>query len=1504
MKKLMRALRLVLLSVLSLVVAVPVALYVLLSTPWAQTRLCRAAQSELSELLGTRISVGSVTIHPFNRVDVSDVSVADDNGRECLTVERLSARFELYHFLRTGRTVFDYAFVDHPDVHIYRDSKDAPLNIAGIIRRLKGNDSGTKKNFRIKVATIALLDGRVSYDVLDCPEPQQGRFDPNHVRIDSLQLHACLRLASQDAVDVELNRAAMVERSGFELKQAGGQFRYDAAGIRVEALKMELPNSRLNLDADYESNRRAWHIATDTAEASLIYLPDLTAFVPAFSESYLGVEARIHAHGDKNSAMLDSLRLHTLDESMVAEAEGGIIKIGMPDENAWISRLDVRADMPRIVNHLERFMHRNDKLPAKLSVLGTMRMQGTASLRARSDARISLKASTAGGNITAEAEAFSADTFATAQVRAEATLDEVEAGRFAGVARLGAVNAGITARGDVSRGGFDGRVVLQDASVDFNGRKCGGIDAVADISGSTADIDLNIDDRAVRVDLNSHLEFASRADKSMTLKGMVDRLDLNWLGLISTYEGYTLSASVDAALDGNNADDVQGFATLENVDFSSVAEGRGLRMQSLSVVRDLSTRPEIIELNSDYINGTIQGHFRPSSLVSDVRESVASVFPALNLGGEAAGTHSCRNDFRWELAIANADELSRFFALPVQIIHPIEISGSMNCVVRKLDILLDAPYLQQGDKIIDNTALFASSDGFKGRASVYATTHMPTKKGPMLAVLDVSASDDVVNTAVDWTIERSIPLNGTLSASTRLGRGADGRISADVDLHPGSINFGDDVWSILPSHVAWSDGVATIDDFALQAGEQQLKLDGVVCAASEPVLDINIRKVSLLPIFETLEIDKALLSGIATGRFEGRALLSSSPVLTSEWLHVDDIGYNRCTLGDADISAAWNNATKAVELNADLTGPDGRHSAINGSITPASEELDITFLADRVRVGFMQPFMSAFASDVDGYASGRARLFGTFKYIDLEGDIYADSLSLKIDFTNTTYFCSDSVHLRPGNIDVKDAVIRDTGGQTARLDGTVRHKFFKEPSFDFTLRDAREFLCYNVGPKQSPDWYGTIYGNGGAHISGEPGVVNIDVTMTTTAGSTFTFVLSDMMEADEYSFITFRDRTPVEIVDSVVEVETIPAAVLEYRDRMARMEQDEESDYNMDFKVDITPAARIVLVMDPVGGDEIRAYGNGNVRLTYGSANNDLRMFGTYTLDRGSYNFTLQDIIIKDFTIDEGSSISFHGDPYAAQLNIEAAYNVNANLSDLDESFLQDRDLNRTNVPVQAIMKVTGDMRQPDIAFDLRFPTLTSDVYRKVRSIVSTEEMMNRQIIYLLALNRFYTPDYMSTTKGNELFSVASSTISSQLSSMLGKLSDNWTIAPNLRSDRGDFSDVEVDVALSSRLLNNRLLFNGNFGYRDKSLNTNQFVGDFDIEYLLNRRGTWRLKAYNRYNDQNYYLRSAATTQGVGIMFKRDFDDLFRRHNKAEPKEEKSDTAGAKQEVPQSCPQE
>lgn len=164
---------------------------------------------------------------------------------------------------------------------------------------------------------------------------------------------------------------------------------------------------------------------------------------------------------------------------------------------------------------------------------------------------------------------------------------------------------------------------------------------------------------------------------------------------------------------------------------------------------------------------------------------------------------------------------------------------------------------------------------------------------------------------------------------------------------------------------------------------------------------------------------------------------------------------------------------------------------------------------------------------------------------------------------------------------------------------------------------------------------------------------------------------------------------------------------------------------------------------------------------------------------------------------------------------------------------------------------------------------------RKFNSLISTEDMLNRQVIYLLALNRFYSPDYVGNERGGELASVASSTLSSQIQNIIGSLTDKISVAPSIKSDRSDLSDMEFDVALSSKLFDDRLLINGNLGYRDKSTSQTTFVGDFDVEYLLTHSYQLRLKAYNHFNDASYYLKSALTTQGIGIIYRKDFDDPF-----------------------------
>lgn len=717
-------------------------------------------------------------------------------------------------------------------------------------------------------------------------------------------------------------------------------------------------------------------------------------------------------------------------------------------------------------------------------------------------------------------------------------------------------------------------------------------------------------------------------------------------------------------------------------------------------------------------------------------------------------------------------------------------------------------------------------------------------------------------------------------------------------VNPSTFEVNDTIWHVNRSRLQWDGHRISVDSLLVNQGMQFALIDGVASPSADDYMYVDLSGIDLDYVFETLAINYVTFGGKATGRLQGSALLSSAPILYTDGLNVKALTYNHSLLGDALIKSNFDTRTKAVHIDADIAEKQRHVAKVLGDIYVARDSLSIGIAADSVNVAFLQPFMMAFSSDVEGRASGNVKLFGTFKDIDLVGRVHADSLRMKVDITNVWYSACDSVIIDPGVIHLDNITLRDRDGHTALLNGEVRHRYFHEPTFDFKITKANNLLVYDTNQAMGERWWGTIYGNGSGTIHGVPGYINIVVDMNSAPGSTFTFALDDREEAVDYQFITFTDKRKeaeeARLQETLAPAPEEPEFLKRFRRAAEQQTQGRPTRYDMDLRMRATPDAKVCIIMDPVAGDKIDATGSGALRMTYNSEN-ELNLYGTYTLDQGLYNFTLQDLIVRDFKIRQGSKITFDGDPLAATLNLTAVYKVNTSLTELDKSFATDRELNRTNVPVEALLKVDGDMRSPEITFDLDFPTLSNDVASKVRSIISTSDMMNRQIIYLLALNRFYTPDYMNNdASGGELSSLASTTLSTQLGQMLGTLAPGWSFSPYFRTEKGDFSDMEVDLALSSALFNNRLLLNGNFGYRDKATSNTTFVGDFDIEYLLNRSGTLRLKAYNHFNDQSYYLRSALTTQGLGILYKRDFNrflpGLFRKKKKQPEKKKPAQT--------------
>lgn len=1486
---------------LLLAVVLPAAIYVILSLEPIQTTVRTTASEQLSDLLGADVRVRYVRIHPFNRVTVGGISLA--LGSDTVAqVETVSAGFDLWPLISKGDIIFDYALLDGVTAHINRTTPESGLNIQPIIDRLRSDRPSEKKKFSVEISTVVIRRASASYDILSAPMPDSALFDPRHIAIKDLAINAFIPQISDEGFRVNLDHLSFTERSGFAIDKLSAKCYISPDEISLEDFSIALPESRFELEpmsmrrGGYANLVEAAHhtpVHITTKDDCVIYPPDFKAFVPILSDMSRRFDLSFDAFA--------SLSAVDMQKFMLSDADAGSVKINL---EAYAIGLDSISGMKYKINRgwfdvngrelatlLSPALKSDvNKTISRLNEL-KFAVRGGGSL---SEGGIQLRTDGTAGKIDIDAIYKHKDKYTT--VNSSVDIKGFNAGLFTGDTRLGTVDASAELKTS-----FAGKLqscagIVEVGLFEYKGYPYTGITAGIDMqSPRSGEVNVSINDPAAKLKAYAMYNGDKEA-KLFKATATVSDLDINRLGFTQKHEGELLSAKLN--INFNNTDLRKLYGSVDISDLRWVdSNGKGLKFDRLHVHAEPDEKHAVLQIETPVIKGSLQGHYDFVSLVPTVKTMVYQVMPALK-PEEKAGKAKKKagpegyNDFTFDFTISPTKELSEFFKLPLQNLDNATLHGKVDTRSGYAYVDLNAPYLYNG-KVIENTCVFGQLDTTGDNSMVYATTTMPTKKGDMTIMSTIRFSDNKIDTHVDWDIARRIPLNGTIDfsatlLSTHTPTGSAFPAEATLDMKPGTINFGDETWSIGASKFTLTPDLFNIDDFTLNTATQSIAIDGNISKDIEDKLSVNLSNVQLLPIFETLEIDKAMIGGRATGHITASELLSGNPHLYCPRLHVDSIGYNRCPIGNAEIKANWDNEQKGVYLDAAITGFEGRHSKIDGFIYPMGEALDINFDADSIPVAFLKPFMEAFASDISGRASGKCRLFGTFKEIDLEGDIYADNVGLKIDFTNTTYHASDSVHIRPGRILLDNIVIRAPDGHTANLTGVVGHTFFKAPNFKFDITQALNFLSYNVTSRQNPDWYGTIYGNGGATITGWPGVVNIGVNMTTAPGSSFTFVLSDRLDAENYSFLTFRDVTPDSLKAPDRAIDDTPLIVRTLKSSGSDINTDEPSQYNMDIAVSVTPDARLTLVMDPAGGDEIKTLGSGNLHMAYHSANNDLNMWGKYTVLSGSYRFTLQDIIIKDFTIKEGSEIQFDGDPYGVKTKLSAYYATNANLSDLDESFLQDKEVARTNVPVHALMQVSGDIRQPVIDFDLEFPTLTQDTYRKVKSIVSTEDMMNRQIIYLLALNRFYTPDYMaSTTKGNELFSVASSTISSQLGSMLGKLSENWSISPNLRSDRGDFSDVEVDLALSSRLLNNRLIFNGNFGYRDKALNTNQFVGDFDIEYLLNKRGSWRLKAYNRYNDRNFYVRTAQTTQGVGIMFRRDFDRMFNflRPNKKHKKD-------------------
>lgn len=304
-------------------------------------------------------------------------------------------------------------------------------------------------------------------------------------------------------------------------------------------------------------------------------------------------------------------------------------------------------------------------------------------------------------------------------------------------------------------------------------------------------------------------------------------------------------------------------------------------------------------------------------------------------------------------------------------------------------------------------------------------------------------------------------------------------------------------------------------------------------------------------------------------------------------------------------------------------------------------------------------------------------------------------------------------------------------------------------------------------------------------------------------------------------------------------------------------------------------------------------------------------MFGLYEFERGNYNFTLYDIINKEFNITKGSRISWYGDPYAGQLNLTANYRQLASLSPIlttqvSEAALASPQIRR-KYPVEVLLKLDGPMLSPQIQFDITAKDLPDNVmvegepspvrlnfaFAAFKARLDEQEL-KRQVFSLIVLRRLSPPDAFSTS--GSLYNSVSELLSNQLSYWLTQVDQNLEINIDLGAlDQEAFNTFQLRLSYS--FLNGRLRVtrDGTFSNQYNQAQVASMLGDWTVDYLLTPDGKFKVKMYSRSNLNtvtNTLGTQSAITTGISLLHTQSFNqvkDLLKLAREKRKKEQETE---------------
>ncbi len=1458
--------------------------FILLQLPATQKALISRYTSEFSQISGFDITYDRIFIIWWDRLEIEGLTIRDPAQNDMIKIDRLEANFKLSTILQGKNVNIDGVSLDGASVNLIKipinDSlRDLNINLfISEINKLLPSGSGQGSS-KVNIGEIVIHN---TYFSLHDPEKELNRevFDYNHIRLAIDEAEAQNFKVIGDTIEFNMNSLLAVEQNAkLTIHNLSSFFRLSQSAMEFYGLNAKIGDSFLSDTlvfkyntlsdlSDFNQNINIKAILKNT----VITPEDLSRFMGGVKVFNQPLYLKGEIAGKVSRLFYQNMEVRIGNTTV----KGKLELDGLPSLNETFINLDVK-DGNVDINDLAFLFPKN--VYAKLEPLGTFRLNG---------------------KFTGFIEDFVANgdfRGAFGQIKSDINLKinkaHVDRSSYEGNLALNNFNLGLFLKDTTN---FQ--------SVTMTGRVRG-----KGLTQETADFNLNGEINSIGIRKYNYQNITTNARFAKELfNGKVTindpNLQLTAAGSINIRKGEEI-IKIKASLDTLYADRL-GF-TRQPLFIHTLAEvdTKGMELDSLfgsAIFREtfIKYQDESLQLDSIYVRSALSENRRNLLL----RSSYADVDLVGNFYYSTLFNDLPRLFKEFQLNVRNnKKELSSYYAK-----KPVDQQEYFAAFTIKLNNINPLLKLSKAEATIAlNTTIEGKfSNGVTSSLQAFSEIDTVSYQGKYFFSNELEFSGSKIRDSTAALVMFTIQSEGQKISKALKTKNLFSEIIWDRDHIDFNLDFDQDSTDnfirlqseidfqndstrikILPTRIKilkkeWSvsqnnyslvkNNEWAIHNLEINHETESIRLNGFISDDPEQSIILTLANLNLNILNS---ISTSSFGGIVNGKLQARDIyhdLYLQNELTIKDLTVDDF-----LIGNLTGSNIWNREDKRFDIDFTIDRLEKRTLTVQGYYNPIEKSpLNVIATLEKTNIKIIEPFLKGIFSQMDGTLSGFYKIAGTFLEPLIRGEGNIEDGKIMIDYLKTLYTFNGELNFTPNQIIFENFTLYDALKNKGNLDGYLTHRNFSK--FRINLDAAfTNFQVLNTTDKDNSLFYGQAYSTGNLNMLGPLSNMKISATARTSKNTRIFIPISGGGSVEKSEFITF-----VNFKDSI-----------QNKINLNKKKQAEEpSGITMDLNLDITPDAYAEIIFDIKAGDIIRGYGYGDIKLQL-DTKGEFNMFGLYEFERGNYNFTLFDIINKEFNITKGSRITWYGDPYAGQLNLTATYRQLSSLAPILTNQVSEKALStpqiRKKYPVEVLLKLDGPMLSPQIFFDITAKDLPNNVVVEgepapVRLKFSfdawkaqlNEQELKRQVFSLIMLRRLSPPDAFSTS--GSIYNSVSELLSNQLSYWLTQVDQNLEINIDLGSlDQEAFNTFQLRLSYSFMNGRLRVTRDGTFSNQYNQTQIASMLGDWTVDYLLTPDGKFKVKMYSRSNINtvtNSLGTQSAITTGISLLHTQSFNQI------------------------------